>query len=94
MDWKETMSIFEAGMLICFGAAWPTNIAKSLKSRTTKGKSLSFLVIIFVGYIFGILNKVLFHPDIVLMFYLINMLMVGADIWIWFHNLKMDHAST
>src|SRR5450756_2332444 len=48
---RELMSVFEAGMLICFGAAWPTNIAKSLKSRTAKGKSLPFLIIVMVGYV-------------------------------------------
>ena len=34
------MSIFEATMLICFGAAWPMNIAKSLRMKSTDRKSV------------------------------------------------------
>ena len=84
------MRILEAGMLICFGAAWPTNIVKSLKSRTTKGKSLPFLLIVLAGYVFGILNKVIYDTDIVLGFYILNFIMVAADIAIWFRNRKLD----
>ena len=32
------MSIYEIIMLICFGAAWPFSIYKSLKSKSTKEK--------------------------------------------------------
>ena len=32
----------ETIMLITFGCSWPFNIAKSLKSKTTLGKSLYF----------------------------------------------------
>ena len=35
--------LLESAMLVAFGAAWPANIIKSLKSRTAKGKSLAFL---------------------------------------------------
>ena len=88
------MSIYEAGMLICFGAAWPTNIAKSIKARTSKGKSLSFLLIVLAGYVFGILNKVIYHPDdIVLILYIINFVMVGVDTAFWFRNRKLDLAA-
>ena len=34
--------VFEVIMLVCFGLSWPFNIAKSLRSRTAKGKSLWF----------------------------------------------------
>ena len=33
---------FEVMMLVCFGLSWPFNIAKSLRSRTAKGKSMLF----------------------------------------------------
>ena len=33
--------VLEAGMLVCFGISWPFNIAKSLRSRTAKGKSVA-----------------------------------------------------
>ena len=53
------MSIFEMGMLLCFGAAWPLNIYKSLKSRTTAGRSILFQWAIIIGYICGIIGKVM-----------------------------------
>ena len=34
--------VFEMLMLILFGLSWPFNIAKSLRSRTAKGKSIYF----------------------------------------------------
>lgn len=49
--------IFEAFMVLCFGISWPTSILKSYTSRTAKGKSIIFLVFIFIGYTFGILSK-------------------------------------
>ncbi len=84
------MSILEAGMLICFGAAWPTNIVKSLRSRSAKGKSLPFLIIVLTGYVFGILNKMINDADIVMVFYIINFIMVAVDIAIWFRNRRLD----
>ncbi|MEA4919949.1 MAG: hypothetical protein VB078_03380 [Clostridiaceae bacterium] len=82
------MSIFEAGMLLCFGAAWPQNIAKSIKSKTTKGKSVSFLITILVGYICGIANKLIYSRDIVLVLYIINFIMVAVDTGLYFYNKK------
>ena len=43
--------VFETIMLLCFGASWPFNIAKSLRSRTAKGKSIYFEICIIVGYV-------------------------------------------
>ena len=51
------MSIYEILMLVCFGAAWPFSIYKSYKTKSSQGKSASFLVIILIGYAAGILNK-------------------------------------
>ncbi|MBR5284601.1 MAG: hypothetical protein IKU27_06105 [Clostridia bacterium] len=82
------MSIFEAGMLICFGAAWPMNIAKSIKTKSTKGKSLPFLLTILVGYISGITHKILHSQDIVMVLYIINFIMVSIDTGLYFYNKK------
>ena len=41
--------IFEILMLVSFGASWPLNVIKSYKARTTKGKSIFFLILIEVG---------------------------------------------
>ena len=63
------MSVFEIAMLVCFGAAWPVSIYKSLKTRAVAGKSLFFLVIVLVGYVAGILHKLIFHYDLVIFLY-------------------------
>ena len=36
--------ILEITMIVSFGASWPLNVIKSYKARTTKGKSLTFLL--------------------------------------------------
>jgi hypothetical protein len=84
------MSIFEALMLICFGASWPANIYKSWKTRSTVGKSLVFLLIVEVGYICGMINKLAVHYDLIFWLYLLDFAMVGADICIYFRNRKLD----
>ena len=45
-------------MLVCFGLAWPFSIAKSLRTRQVGSKSLVFLVVVFVGYVAGVLHKI------------------------------------
>lgn len=83
--------IFEAAMVICFGISWPLSIVKSLKSKTAKGKSLIFMLFIFVGYIFGITAKLVAHNiTYVFVFYVINLLMVGFDICLYFRNRQLD----
>ena len=84
------ISIFEEGMLICFGFTWPVNIYKSNKSKTTKANSFFFLVIILLGYIFGITHKLIYSRDIVLILYIINLIMVSIDIIIFFINKNND----
>ena len=42
--------ILEILMIVCFGFSWPMNVVKSYKARTTKGKSLGFLMMIIIGY--------------------------------------------
>ena len=51
--------ILEIVMLLCFGASWPMNVIKSWNARTTKGKSLAFLLLISIGYVFGIAGKLI-----------------------------------
>ena len=79
--------ILETLMLICFGLAWPVSIIKSVKSKTSEGKSIVFLLIILLGYLFGILKKVAcgeMGPAII--FYVINLIMVCIDIGLWIRN--------
>jgi hypothetical protein len=87
------LSILEAGMLVCFGLAWPVSIYKSFTSRTNKGKSFIFLLVVLIGYIFGILNKVFGHMDWVIWLYCLNFLMVSADAVLYIRNGRMMKQS-
>lgn len=82
------MSILEMTMLICFGAAWPLSIYKSYTSKSTAGKSVIFLIIIMIGYVAGILNKLLYNYDFVIYLYLLNLFMVFIDTMLYFRNSK------
>ena len=91
-----TAVILEVIMILCFGASWPFNLTKSYKARTTKGKSLPFLILIFVGYIAGIVSKLIVFDAsewlkwFVLFFYVLNFLMVGADLCVYVRNYRLD----
>ncbi len=80
------MSVFEILMLVCFGAAWPVSIWKSIRTRQVAGKSLFFLVIILIGYIAGILHKLVYRYDLVIWLYALNALMVTTDIALYLRN--------
>ena len=84
--------IFEIIMVVCFGVSWPLSVMKSYRARTTKGKSLCFLLFIFIGYIFGIVSKLTSDSFkwYVLFFYVLNSLMVFCDLVLYFRNLKLD----
>lgn len=83
------MSIFEALMLICFGAAWPFSIYKSYTSKSVQGKSPYFLVVVIFGYIFGIINKLIGKNDIVFYLYVLNLIMVSIDLALYFRNVRL-----
>lgn len=82
------MSLFEIGMLLCFGFAWPISIYKSLTSRSIEGKSLLFMYIIIVGYLFGIMHKIFYSPDIVIALYSLNLVMVTFDLCLYYINKR------
>ena len=84
------MSVFEIGMLVCFGFAWPSNIYKSLKSRTAAGRSLTFQWAVLIGYICGITHKILYSNDVVLYLYIINFVMIAIDTVLYFRNYHLD----
>ena len=92
----EFYELMEVAMIVSFGFSWPMNVIKSFQARTTKGKSLWFLVLIFCGYICGIIGK-LSAPSYkwyVLFFYILNLVMVGLDLLLYVRNYfiekKMD----
>jgi hypothetical protein len=85
------MDIFEAGMLVCFGASWPINIIKSITSKSIKGKSLHFMYVILLGYIFGITGKFVYDRDILLIvLYSVNFIMVTIDICLYYRNKRLE----
>jgi len=78
------MSFFEASMLICFGVSWPISIAKALRTHVVAGKSPVFMIIVIIGYLSGIVHKLLFSRDWVIALYALNLLMVGVDLMLYF----------
>ena len=83
--------ILEAGMLICFGLSWPFNIAKSLRSRTAKGKSVAFEVLIITGCLCGLVGKfILGDLSYVVLFYIADILMVATDLVLTLRNRRFD----
>lgn len=74
------MSLFEIGMLLCFGAAWPFSIYKTMQCKDVRGKSIVFLLVVLLGYVLGILHKVFYNYDKVVFLYAVNGLMVATDI--------------
>ena len=78
----KSMSLWEAGMLICFGASWPFAVKKTYKTKSVKGKSRLFLSLIIIGYIFGIINKIINSVDFVLWLYVINLILVASDLFL------------
>lgn len=90
----------EIVMILSFGASWPMNVIKSYKARTAKGKSVTFLYLILFGYIAGIASK-LVNPEYmthisqkwyVLFFYVLNFVMVGTDLILYYRNLRLDNT--
>lgn len=84
--------LLEILMIVSFGISWPLNVIKSYRARTTKGKSLAFLLFIFGGYVCGITAK-LIAPTFkwyVLFFYVLNLVMVGLDLLMYVRNYRLD----
>ena len=88
--------ILEVVMIVLFGISWPFNLAKSIKTKTTKGKSLLFLCLIDAGYIAGITSKFVsttfnWSTDWwIFMVYVINFLLVSADLIVYFINKSRE----
>lgn len=93
--------LLEITMIVCFGISWPINVMKSYKTRTAKGKSIVFMCLIVLGYIAGIASKFMNEAYMaqfadkwyVLFFYFLNMIMVMADIVLYFRNRKLDRLA-
>ena len=97
MDMITLAKIFEVAMLVLFGISWPFNLVKSIRSKSTKGKSLIFLILVDVGYICGMVSKfvspifVWFTDWWVFMIYAINFSFVSADSILYFINKNREN---
>ncbi|MEI7473729.1 MAG: hypothetical protein WCK67_03030 [bacterium] len=90
----HTFSVFEMVMLVCFGSSWPFAISKTYKAKSVKGKSILFLSLIFIGYIAGIIHKVLYAMDVVLALYILNGILVATEICLYFMYKDNDSVAT
>ena len=84
-------ALCEGLMLGCFGLSWPINVAKSLRSRSAKGKSIFFEIVIIAGYLCGICGK--FYAgnfNFVLALYFINLFVVSIDLVLTIRNKRLD----
>lgn len=87
------MQIFEVLMLVCFGLSWPISVYKSIRSRSTKGKSVVFIVAIIIGYISGIVGKIVNHQlSYVVVLYCVNLIVVSIDLALYFWNARYEKA--
>ncbi|MCU0608795.1 MAG: hypothetical protein MUF22_03375 [Chitinispirillaceae bacterium] len=83
-------SIFEIVMLICFSASWPISIVKTIKTKTVAGKSPFFMLVILLGYLCGIIHKLLYSRDLVIALYTLNLLLVFADMAVYYYYSRRE----
>ena len=93
----DIVQFCEAAMMVAFGCSWPLNIVKSLQSRTAKGKSVQFEIIVVLGYMVGLAGKIVSWQRTGVLaysvwFYILNMVMVSIDIVLYFRNSALDRA--
>ena len=86
--------LLESTMLICFGLSWPMNLAKNIKARSARNMSIQFILLIITGYIAGITAKIYSHRfNYVLVVYLLNLVVVSANVIVYFINLRYDRQT-
>jgi hypothetical protein len=78
------MSAFEIVMLVCFGLSWPISIVKALRTKMVLGKSALFMGIICVGYVSGIVHKLIYSRDWIVSLYALNLCLVAVDMALYF----------
>ncbi len=92
------VEIFEVIMLLCFGFSWPISLYNHVKAKTAKTMNLKFIILIIVGYIAGIISKIISGRYIepmhifVLIVYLINLVVVSLNLVVYFVNRNKDNA--
>ncbi len=86
--------LLESTMLICFGLSWPMNLAKNIKAKSARNMSLQFILLIITGYVAGISAKIYNHRfNYVLVVYLLNLIVVSANVIVYFINCRYDRQA-
>ncbi len=86
--------LLESTMLICFGLSWPMNLAKNIKAKSARNMSLQFILLIITGYVAGISAKLYNHRfNYVLVVYLLNLVVVSANVVVYFINRRYDRQA-
>ena len=88
------MSVFEAGMIVCFGISWPIAALKTYRCKCVHGKSIHFSMLILLGYMCGIAHKVLDDMDWVFWLYILNTFFLLVDMYLYwlYRNNKAPAA--
>ena len=80
-------------MLFAFGFSWPFAIARTYRAKRVDGKSPMFMAIVLVGYVFGIMARILDSDpsnDWLIAVYLIDMTLVSTDLTLYFHYSRKN----
>lgn len=84
MESSSLSQLLEFGMLFAFGFSWPFAIAKTWRTKKVDGKSPAFMVIVIVGYLFGIAAHLVEGSKLWLCFvYLADMALVSVDLMLY-----------
>ena len=84
----DIVQLCEIGMLVA-------NISKSIRSRTAKGKSLLFELVVIFGYLVGLTGKLITYNRTGVLaysvwFYIADIIMVLIDVCLYIRNTGLD----
>lgn len=99
--------VLEIVMLVCFGCSWPISVYKSIKIKTSVGKSATFNILLIIGYIGGIVSKFLKMGPFMeanageglkkgififaLIMYFVNLAMITTNLVLYYTNKRLDN---
>lgn len=93
MDPVALANFFEMLMLLGFAAAWPFNIMRAWRARTTLGTSIGFMLVIEFAYVCGMISKVVGdNITYVFFFYVLDFTLVFIALCIYARNRAIDRA--
>lgn len=82
------ISVYELFFFVFVAFAWPISITRMIRRKSTRGKSLFFSAVVLLGYVFGIVHKLLYSPDWVIFVYILDFVLVAADIAVFLYVRK------